>query len=84
MKQEYKYGLSFNRSNKSYGNGDEIHLTVRGDNFEELVKEFEVAKKKALSLLAGEEKITTGSPPRSTLPSHQNSTNTYSQEGKES
>jgi len=68
-KSEYKYGLSYNRANKSYGNGDEVHVTVRGDKFADVLKEMLVAKKKALSLLdqnAGGGKSTNGQSANST------------------
>ena len=52
MNQEYKYSLSYSNANKKFGDGDEVFVNIRGDDFEEIYKEMTTKlKKKALLLL---------------------------------
>jgi len=60
-KNEFKYVLSFEKSDKNYGNGESIHVTVRGDAFQTAYDELcgEVMTK-MVSLIGQGEKIKQG------------------------
>lgn len=51
---EFKYTISYERADKEYGNGDGIHFTVRGDDFDEALAEMKEKRTAVTELLQKE------------------------------